>query len=139
MAIIRWNPMVSRWWRSPLWDEEENMLPVETEGLDVYETEKGIEVKAPLPGIKPEQVEVTYEDGLLRITAKAEETEEEKKKKKVVYRSQRIVSFDYTTTLPRAIDSGKIEADLEDGILVVTAPIAPEAKPKKIAVKTKAK
>jgi HSP20 family molecular chaperone IbpA len=84
-------------------------------------------------------VEVTYEDGVLRIRAKYEEKEEEKKKRKVVYRMDRVTSFDYTTTLPRPVDEKSIEARVENGVVVVSAKIAEEAKPKKIPVKVASK
>lgn len=138
MAIIRWNPIVPRWsnWNLPgLLDEEWPEITV-TEGLNVYETEGEVVVEAAMPGIPSDKVDVTFEDGVLRISGKHEESEEEKKRKKVVYRSARVASFDYTTTLPRAIDPNKIEANVNNGVLTIKAPIAKEAKPKKIAVKT---
>ena len=138
MAIIRWNPIVPRWsnWNLPgLLDEEWPEMTV-TEGLNVYETEGEVVVEAAMPGIPSDKVDVTFEDGVLRISGKHEESEEEKKRKKVVYRSARVASFDYTTTLPRAIDPNKIEANVNNGVLTIKAPIAKEAKPKKIAVKT---
>jgi HSP20 family protein len=108
-----------------------------TDGLDVFETDTEIVVKAAVPGIPAEKVNVTFEDGVLRIKAEAEETEEEKKAKKVVYRQQKMSYFDYTTTLPRAVDGEKISAEVNDGVVVIKAPIAEAAKPKKIAVKAK--
>ncbi len=140
MAIIRWTPITPRWfWRWPNLLEEEEEWPelTVTEGLDVYETENEVVAKAAVPGVPADKIEVTFEDGVLRIRGKVEETEEEKKRKKVVYRAQRMAAFDYTTTLPRAIDAGKIQAELEDGILTVRAPITATAKTKKITVKTK--
>ncbi len=143
MAIIRWTPwgVFPRFgWRFPsFFEEEEEEWPelTVTEGLDVYETADEVVVKAAVPGVPEDKIEVTFEDGVLRIRGKVEETEEEKKKKKVVYRAQRMAAFDYTTTLPRAIDAEKIEATLADGVLTVSAPIASSAKPKKIAVKAK--
>lgn len=138
MAIIRWSPFPRWGWRVPsLFEEEEWPELTVTEGLDVYETENEVVVKAAIPGVPADKVEVTFEDGVLRIKGKVEETEEEKKRKKVVYRAQRMAVFDYTTTLPRAIDASKITAEAVDGVLTVKAPIAPAAKPKKIAVKTK--
>jgi len=140
MAIIRWEPTFPRWfWRWPsLWEEEEEWPELTvTEGLDVYETENEVVVKAAVPGVPADKVEVTFEDGVLRIRGKVEETEEEKKRKKVVYRAQRMAAFDYTTTLPRAVSSEKIQAEVKDGVVTVKAPIAAQAKPKKITVKTK--
>ncbi len=138
MAIIRLDPFSSRRWMRPFfssWEDEEWPEIKMTDGLDVYEEGDQVIVKAAVPGVSADQVEVTFEDGVLRVTARTEETEEEKKKKKVVYRMDRVASFDYTTTLPRAIDAKSLEAKVEDGVVVISGKIAEEAKPKKIAVK----
>jgi HSP20 family protein len=122
----------------PFQDEEDEWPDITmTEGLDVYEEDDAVVVKAPVPGVPADKVDVTFEDGVLRIRAKIEETEEEKKKKRVVYRMDKVASFDYTTTLPRPIDEKTIEADVDHGIVTVTAKVAEAAKPKKIAVKAK--
>ena len=143
MAIIRWSPWLRpHWgWRSPsLWEDEEEWPEMRvTEGLDVYETDKEIIVKAAVPGVPADKVEVTFESGVLRIKAKVKEKEEEKEKKKVVYRHERMASFDYTATLPREIDASKVSAEVEDGVITVTAPIPPKAKPKTVKVKTRGK
>jgi len=96
-------------------------------------------IKAAVPGIPADKVEVTFEDGVLRIKAKVEEAKEEKVKKKVVYRSQKVSYFDYTTTLPRAVNGDQISAEVTDGVVTIKAPIAQAAKPKKIAVKAQNK
>lgn len=132
MQIVKFNPFF------PVYDEDESWPQFKVnDNLDVYETDNEIVVKAAVPGITADKVDVTFEDGVLRISAKLEETKEEKEKKKVVYRQQRASYFDYTTTLPRAVDGDKIEAEVVNGIVTVKAPIAPAAKPKKIIVKTK--
>ena len=139
MAIIRWEPTFPRWfWRWPnLWEEEEEWPELTvTEGLDVYETENEVVVKAAVPGVPADKVEVTFKDGVLRIRGKVEETEEEKKRKKVVYRAQRMAAFDYTTTLLRAVDAEK-NSSRGQRVVTVKAPIAAQAKPKKITVKAK--
>ncbi len=140
MAIVKFNPFTP--WISDrflsFFDEEDNWPQIRvTEGLDVYETDSDVVVKAAVPGIPANKVDVTFEDGVLRIKAKIEETKEEKERKKVVYRQQRMNYFDYTTTLPRAVDGDRITAEVNDGVVTVKAPIAETAKPKKIAVKTK--
>ena len=121
--------------RSPFWEDEDFFPANASSGLDVYETDSDVVVKAAVPGIRPEEVDITFEDGVLRIQAEHKEHEEEKKK--VVYQADRASHFSYTTTLPRAIDAGNIKAEVEDGVVVVTAPLAPEAKPRKITVATK--
>lgn len=142
MAIVKINPF-SPWLSDrffPTFEEDESWPMVKvTDGLDVYETDTDVVVKAAVPGIPADKVDVTFEDGVLRIKASVEETEEEKKKKKVVYRQQKMSYFDYTTTLPRAVDGTKISAEVNDGVVIIKAPIAEAAKPKKIAVKAKQK
>lgn len=145
MTIIRWTPwgvlprQLAGWRLPSLWEEEEWPEPTVTEGLDVYETDKEVVVKAAVPGVPADRVEVTFEGGVLRVKAKVEEKEEEKKAKKVVYRQQRMASFDYTTTLPREVEGEKIRAEFEDGVVTIAAPIAAAAKPKKVSVKAKSK
>lgn len=140
MAIVKINPF-SPWFSDrffPSFDEEESWPTVRvTDGLDVYETDKDVVVKAAVPGIPADKVDVTFEDGVLRIKAETKESEEEKKARKVVYRQQKMSLFDYTTTLPRAVDGNKISAEVNDGVVTIKAPVAEAAKPKKITVKTK--
>lgn len=137
MAIVKFNPFMP-WWGDRIFEDEENW-PIATidEGLDVYETDSDIVIKAALPGIPADKVDVTFEDGVLRISGRMEENEEEKNKKKVVYKEQKVRSFDYTTTLPRAVKFDEIKADVENGVVTITAPIATEAKAKKIQVNRK--
>jgi HSP20 family protein len=84
---------------------------------------------------KDDEVEVAFENGVLRIQGRHEESEKEKGEKRTIYQQQRVVSFDYTTTLPRSVNPDKISAEVEDGVVMVKAPIAEEAKPKKIMIK----
>ena len=139
MAIMRMDPfsLFPRHFRFPaVFDSDEWPEVTMNEGLDVYETDNDVVVKAAVPGVPADKVDITFEDGVLRIKAAVEETDEEKKGKKVVYRQQKVSSFDYTTTLPRAVDPEKISADVSDGVVTVKAPIASAAKPKRISVKS---
>lgn len=144
MAIIRWDPFRTDFlwprWIRPFFEEEEEWPELTlTEGLNIYEEDDNIIVEAAAPGIPADKLEVTYEDGVLHIRGEAKETEEKKKQKKVVYRKQMVSSVDYTTYLPRPIDPNKIKAEVKDGVVTVTAPIAETAKPKKIPVKVASK
>lgn len=142
MAIVRFDPFRNEFlslrehFMQPFFEDTEDWPELTmTQGLNVYEQDDKIMVKAAAPGIPEDKLEVTYEDGMLHIKGSVEETEEEKKKDKVVYRKQMISSVDYTTHLPRPINADKLEAEIKDGVVTVTAPIAEEAKPKKISVK----
>lgn len=135
------SPMARLFYRPIMWDDEDEQMPelTLTEGLDVYEDNENIVVKAAVPGIPEDRVEVTFENGVLSIKARSEESEEEREKRKVVYRMDRVSSFQYTTTLPRPVDEKNIEAVVENGVVVVKAKIAEAAKPKRIAVKKSGK
>lgn len=138
MAIVKWDPF--RWpgrslWDWPdVWDEE---LPMVVDrGLDVYETEDSVVVKASVAGVDPAKVEVTFEKGVLWIRA-AEEEEERKGKK---YYSKTSRSYNYKVAVPGNIDvSREPTAEVENGVVNVTFAKAEEAKPKKIAVRKKGK
>lgn len=140
MVNIRMSsPLARMLYRPVMWDDDEQEWPqmTMTEGIDVYEEDDKVVVKAAVPGVSPDKVDVTFEDGVLRIRAKLEETQEEKDKKRVTYRMDRVASFDYTTTLPRPVDSQSISAVVEDGVVVISAKIAETAKPRRIEVSKK--
>lgn len=136
MAIVKWEPVFPRWWRMP-WLDEEDWVEYE-EGLNVYETDDDLVIEAYVPGVSEDEIEVSIEDNVVRIKAEHKEDKEEKKKK-VVYRQTAQASYLYSTTIPCPVKTDKAEAVLENGVLKITLPKAEEAKPKKIAVKAKAK
>lgn len=140
MSIIRINPLaLQRQFFKPFFDEEEWPELTMTDGLNVYEENGNVMVEASVPGVPEDRIDITYEDGVLRIEGKHEESEEEKKKDRVIHRMQRISSFSYQTYLPRPIDEKQIEATVKNGVLTVKAPVAEAAKPKKISVKSEGK
>jgi HSP20 family protein len=141
MTIVRFDPftMLNRQFFRPMMDEFDTSWPTfkMTDGIDVYEEGDKIVVKAAVPGIDAEKVQVTFEDGVLHVSAREEEREEDKDKKKTVYKKERITMFDYVCTLPRPIDAKELTAEVEKGVLIVTAPIAPEAKPHSVPVRVR--
>lgn len=112
--------------------KETSWLP----STDVYRSNGDLVVKADLPGLKKDDVEVTVEDGFLVV--KGERKEETKKEEKEYFRSERTSgSFYRRVPLPSRVDTNKISAKVHDGILEVTVPLpATEAKKssKKVAV-----
>ena len=101
--------------------------------LDVYEDKENFVVKAELPGMKKEDIDVSLHDGTLSISG--ERKSEEKVEKAEVYRSERFFGrFQRTVALPSTVDAAKISAQYKDGVLTVTLPKAEEAKPKQIDV-----
>lgn len=140
MSIIRFDPFaLQQRYFQPFFENDEWPELTMTEGLNVYEENGNVIVEASVPGIPEDKLEITYEDGVLRIHGKSEEKEEEKKKNRVIHKMQRVSSFEYSTYLPRPIDDKQIEATVKNGVLTIKAPVAEAAKPKRIAVKTHSK
>lgn len=103
---------------------------------DIYETEKEVVVKAELPGLKRENVNVSIENNLLTIYGERRFEEETQKDK--YHRVERTYGeFMRSFTLPTFVDIAKIGAEFKDGILMLTLPKREEAKPKQIEVKIK--
>ena len=102
--------------------------------FDIKETEEGFEVLADVPGLKPEEIEVTLQDGVLTIQGeKKNEREEKKDKYHLVERSYG--RFYRSFRLPADIDCERLSATQKDGVLKITLPRAPEAKAKEIEIK----
>ena len=106
--------------------------------IDVVEKEDRFLVKVELPGVKEEDVNVTVAGGTLTIEGE-KKAESEVKKKGYYYSEASYGSFSRSITLPSTVDSGKIEANYDKGVLEITLPKAPEVKPKKITLAAKKK
>jgi HSP20 family protein len=91
-------------------------------------------ISVDLPGVKPEDVKLEMEDGKLTISGKRETLVEEDTKH--VHRIERTKgSFHRMITLPREIDSDKIDAKYEQGVLHVTLPKSAERQARKIEIR----
>ena len=105
-----------------------------TLALDVAEQEDKYIVKASVPGIKPEDVEITLTDNVLTIKGETKD-EQERKEENYHLRERRFGSFMRSIALPNSVDADKIEAVNEHGVLTLTLPKATAVKPKRIEVK----
>ena len=105
--------------------------------VDIAETDDEIEIKADLPGIPEENVEVTLEDDILCLRAeKKSESEKDDKNWKVVERSYGF--FERQIRVPQGLDAEQVQATFDKGVLTVTMPKPPTPEPaaKRIAVKS---
>lgn len=104
--------------------------------VDLYQTDEDVIVKAAMPGVKPEDVNIEVSGDQLSIRG---EVREEKREEKANYhlREQRYGSFSRTLTLPAPVMADKAKAEVVDGILHLNLPKAEEARPKVITVKAK--
>ena len=106
--------------------------------IDVYQEHDALIVETSLPGIDPENVDISVENDVLTISG---ETKEKKEVKREDYyrKEMRQGSFSRSVILPVAVKGHEATAEYEHGVLSITLPKAEEAKPKKIAVSVKKK
>ncbi len=104
--------------------------------VDMYQTDDEVVVKAALPGIKPDEVQINVTGEMLTI--KGETSQKEEVKEKAYHlREQRWGAFERSVALPTAVIADKAKAEFENGILTITLPKAEEVKPKTITIKSK--
>lgn len=115
------------------WDENiQFSLP-----LDVIEKEDEFLVKANVAGYDPDKIDITYTNNTLTIKGEMKEEKESNEEGRYHLRECRAGSFCRTISMPGLIDSGKIEAETENGILILHLPKKEESQPKRIEVKAK--
>ena len=103
--------------------------------MDVLETENKIVVKAELPGIDPKALDISISGDML--TLKGEKKADKEEKSEYYYCCERMSGeFSRSITLPSSVDKDKIDAHYRDGILRIEMQKIPEAKSKKITVKS---
>jgi HSP20 family protein len=104
--------------------------------VDMYQTDRDVVVKATLPGVNAEDVQISVSGNLLTI--KGEHSEEEVvNEADYIHRERRCGTFSRSLPLPVSVNSDKAEAVFDKGVLTVTLPKKEEAKPKKIRAKHK--
>ena len=103
--------------------------------LDIAENEDNLTVEASLPGINPDDVEISVHDGVLTIKAEVQHEEEKEEEGKYYLRERRSGAFQRAVRLPLEVNAEAAEATFHNGVLTLTLPKVEEAKPKKIAVK----
>ena len=143
--LIRWEPMNEIMSLRQAMDQLFNdayTRPVSMSGvsanpaIDLYQDNDNVVVKAALPGLKAEDVEISVTADMLNLRG---EYKQESEKKDATYhiREQRYGSFERSVRLPTDVQTDKAKADFEDGILTVTLPKAETVKPKMISIKAK--
>jgi HSP20 family protein len=105
-----------------------------TPACDIYEDEEGVSLRFELAGVDPKDVEVRFENGVL--TLKGERKLEREEKRDNYHRVElNYGTFTRSFSLPATFDAEKIRAESKNGVLTVTLPKKPEAKPRSIQVK----
>jgi HSP20 family protein len=101
--------------------------------VDIYEDGDNLVLKAELPGVNPDDVEIRVEDNTLYL--KGERKFEKEVKEQNYHRIERSYgTFTRTFSLPNSLDADKVTANYKDGVLTLVMPKKEEAKPKTIKV-----
>ena len=112
-------------------------LPMKGEWLpavDISETEDSLIVKAEVPGMEPKDIEISLSGDMLIIKGEKKQKSEEKKEN--FHRIEtRYGSFSRTVRIPVSVDSEKIEASYDNGVLKITLPKKEEEKARQIEIK----
>ena len=104
--------------------------------IDMYQTEDDVVVKATLPGLKADDVDITVTGETLILRGEFKQENEQKESSHHI-REQRYGSFERSILLPTDVKADRARADFENGILTITMPVAEEVKPKSITIKAK--
>ena len=105
--------------------------------VDLFETGDEVVVKAALPGVKPDDIDISVHGQLLTIKGRTEE-ETEDKAQNYYRRERRFGTFVRQFSLPEEVDANKAKAHFENGVLRLALPKAETAKPKTIKVNAQA-
>lgn len=144
-GLIRWEPfremltlremmdrMIDEIFEHPLGTTLIGQVPA----IDMYQTDAEVVVKAALPGVKADDVQIIVTGDVLTIKGEIKQ-EEEQKGRSYHIREHRWGAFERNIILPTAVVADKAKAEFENGILTITLPKAEEVRPKTITVKAK--
>jgi HSP20 family protein len=143
--LIRWEPVREMMTLREAMDQLFNdafTRPVSMSGgsaipaIDLYQNNDSVVVKAALPGLKADDVQISVTADVLTLRG---EFKQENEQKDTTYhiREQRYGSFERSIMLPSDVQTDKAKADFENGILTITLPKAESVKPKTISIKAK--
>ncbi len=142
-AITRWDPFhnlstlqeqVNRLFEGslPRWSDQ-SALTTWAPAVDIYETENELVLKADLPDVNENDLDIRIESNILTI--KGERKFEEKAKEDNYLRVERTYgSFSRSFSLPSTVDNGSIKADYKNGVLTVELPKRAESKPRQVKI-----
>ncbi len=117
-------------------DEQADVFGTWAPAVDIYETDQSIVLKADLPEINPEDVEIRVEDNILYLKG-ARKMEKEVRQENYHRVERAYGTFARSFALPHTVSADKIAADYNKGVLRVTMPKREESKPKQIKISVK--
>ena len=146
MSLVRWNPLrdmtvmqnrINRLFDDPFFRlsraDDELSLGTWNPGVDMYDEDYKIVIKADLPGVDKKDISVDVKDRVLTLSG--ERNYDNEVKEDNYYRRERACGkFQRSFILPAEVDPDKIKADFKDGLLKVEVPKPEEKKPKEITI-----
>lgn len=124
---------INRLFESPLTNGGSDAFNAWAPALDVFEDKDNLIVRAELPGLKKEDIEISLHDN--SVTISGERKSEKKYEGSETSREERFFGrFTRSFQLPKTVDASKVKAAYKDGLLTVTLPKAEEAKPRQIQI-----
>jgi HSP20 family protein len=143
MALVKWEPseglatlqremnrLFESFFDRSLWRGGESMS---APAVEVADTKDTVVIKAQVPGVSKEQIQVTVSEGVLTIKGETKE-EEKKEEKNYIHREFRYGAFSRTMPLPAGVQGEKATAQLKDGVLEITIPKSEQARVQEIPV-----
>jgi HSP20 family protein len=140
--IVRYNPFndaIRRWsafnrlMMQPTWGMT-NMRSL-VAPMNLTENEKGFEVRVQVPGLKPEDIEVTVQENTLTVKGQYQTSREQQgEQKQWLVREISSGSFQRSITFPKTVDFDKIATNYENGVLSITVPFGEANQPKRISI-----
>ena len=146
MNLVRWNPLgetttmqnrINRMFNAPYWPagrmDDKTGMDMWNPAVDLYEKDDHFVIKAELPGVDKKDIAIDLKDRVLTLSG--ERSYENEVKEENYYRRERSYGkFQRVFTLPADVDSDKIKADFNDGLLQIEVPKPEEQKPKKVTI-----
>ena len=141
----RWTPMRRSVWDRDVFDEMDRMFEEPFFGrrgdgqqnwglpLDVLEREDSYVVRASIPGIDPDEIDISISDNVLTIRGEMKH-EADRQSERYVLRERRMGSFTRSVSFPTAIDADRAEASCDYGVLSLQLPKAETARPRRIGI-----
>ena len=149
MNLVRWEPLnelvTLRQAMDRLFEDSFVRMPRPGDGVenafapavDIVETPDKIGIKAAMPGVKPDDIEINIDQNTLIIKGETK-SEQETKEENYVRRECRYGTFARSIALPTGLKIDKAEAVMENGVLTLDIPKAEEVKPRTVKIKAKA-
>lgn len=142
--LIRWEPareiMTLREAMDRLFDDAFTrplgLISTAMPAIDMYQTDEDVVVRAAIPGMKADDVQISVTGEVLTLKGEVKQKEETKDKAWHI-REQRWGAFERTLLLPVDVDADKAKAEFENGMLTITLPKSQQSRPKTITVKAK--